>query len=346
MLDRLWGDRRTGKSFASWMAYCRKCGINDAEAAALYAEHHHSELARRGAELIAAGKPLSEALPVVMQDRSGRMSAILKAGETAGCAGDIIDLAARYSDEDQQLKRQIREYTAYPATLSAALIIIATFIQTFVVPNFTAIYMMTENYNYGSPTDGAMLLPTLYGLIGPVATAIIVYALFFIVLTLSLSPLRFNLNRILLDSGGKIRRLMESSFISEFIGLMAQHGAPLHMAWQYAGSSSNDEGLSRDCKIMANSLQAGQLPAEDQISSFPRGFLWRYRASANSEELPLRLKAMGEDYFALATAECYRRRRILEQALMIMASLAVMITAYECHAMMVNITTITINLSL
>ncbi|OGS36682.1 MAG: hypothetical protein A2293_13340 [Elusimicrobia bacterium RIFOXYB2_FULL_49_7] len=98
------------------------------------------DIVRSIASEVREGKPLWEALKRHEKVFPPLYSGMVKAGESAGALGEILERLAHYLERSQFLKRKVRSALLYPAIVLAVAVIAVSVLLTFVVPSFAKMF--------------------------------------------------------------------------------------------------------------------------------------------------------------------------------------------------------------
>lgn len=89
---------------------------------------------------IESGHSLSEALDRRGEQFSPYFRASVRAGESSGTMGEVLERLARYLEDRETMIQRVRTAFAYPVMLVVMVICVTTFLVLYVVPTFAGIY--------------------------------------------------------------------------------------------------------------------------------------------------------------------------------------------------------------
>lgn len=342
MWMKLFRNKNISLSFSSWMTYCSERGLSPAEAARLYAQHSGSIKASIASTMLQSGKSLSEVMPLMTQNNSKSYASAINAGEKYGCIQEVLRLVTDHEKHNENSRRSVREYIAYPAVLSFVVLIAMLFLRTFVMPSMMSMYQNTLLEFSDKLPQNFQLLPTLSHMIGSGFSSLLNIMIVVAVLYISISSLSGFPANILLDPGRKLKKLDDTAFVSKLVAILAKADTPLNVAFALASESATSSRIAEQCRATSETFASGKNPDETEIDYWPAGYTWSLSSISNEPDFPQRLTQLSDEFLSSSSSELSRRRRFLEAGLMMFTALAVFISIYETNAILINITSIMI----
>ena len=198
--------------------------------------------------------------------------AMVKAGESAGFLGPVLEQLAEYTETSQETAQKVKGALTYPIILLVVSIGVVTALMAFVVPKLVGIFesqrtelpMMTKvligmsDYilNYGMMTLGAIVV------------AIIALQRY---LQVPKNQLKWHKTLLKLPLFGELNRTAEAARYSSTLGLLIKSGVPLLDALRIAAQVLSNRHIQEAAKEVAVSVKEGASLAKsmDQTDEFP-----------------------------------------------------------------------------
>lgn len=218
------------------------------------------------------GLSLAQAMAEAPKAFNTLYRAMVKAGESAGFLGPVLEQLAEYTEASQETRQKIQMAMMYPVVLLCVSMGVVTALMAFVVPKLTGMFTQTKQklpliteiligasdfiVNYG--------LFALIGLIGAVV-------LFKQLLKAPERQLRWHRLLLKMPLFGEFIRISESARYANTLGLLVKSGVPLLEALRIASQVLSNRVIQEAAKTVAISVQEGSSlsRAMDQVDEFP-----------------------------------------------------------------------------
>jgi type IV pilus assembly protein PilC len=278
---------------------------------------------------VEAGKSFSQALVKHPKVFSDLFISMVKAAETGGDLGGVLNRYAEFAEAQADLRRKIREALYYPVILIVAAIGVIVFMATFLIPKFVEIF---DRAGINLP------LPTviLYG----VGTAIrqfwylIILSGILIVLGLR-KYLRTESGRLKFDNislklpvmGSIVRKVCISRF-ARTLSTLVGSGVPILESLDAVGDILNNQVLCRVIKQVRKSVEKGEsLAASLRLSEeFPLDTIQMISVGEESGSLAKMLNKISDFYDRATTYSIKKMVTSLEPILLVVMGIIVAFT--------------------
>lgn len=208
---------------------------------------------------IDGGRSLADALDAEPAFFSPLYVKTVAAGEAAGKVPEVLLSLARYQEQEDETRGQIRSALMYPAMVVVALVLASTFMLIFVVPQFAEMF---EKF------DGQLPLPTR--ILMAMSTAITEHSLIVVAVVIALTwALRrlFRLEgpRLWFDKksltfpvfGNLLLGVYMVRFV-ELLDLLMQAALPITQSLRVTADSMTNQALQKDVRRMLRSVEGGR----------------------------------------------------------------------------------------
>jgi general secretion pathway protein F len=189
-------------------------------------------------EAVQSGEGLSDALSVHPRWFPPVLPALARAGEASGALGDVLEQAADYLEEVDELRSQVRTALIYPALMSVVAAVGVAVLLLFVVPRFSGIL---------EDLGGSMPLTTR----ALIATGAFLHGFWWLLLAIVLTSvagarewlrrpanrLRWHRSRLGWPVFGDLELKLVTARFTRTLGLLLSHGLPLLAALRIARAS-------------------------------------------------------------------------------------------------------------
>ena len=212
---------------------------------------------------IEGGRALAEAMEAESDIFPPLFVKTLAAGETAGTIPEVLNSLARYQEQEQETRAQIRSALTYPALVVGALVLATVFMLVFVVPQFAAMF---DKFNGQLPLPTRILLAiskaitTHYILVVlGVCGAVVGVRSFF-----GRKGPRAWLDAQLLKLpvfGNLLIGVYMMRFI-DLLALMTRSALPITQSLRVTSESMTNDAVKRDIRGMVRSIEGGRTLAE------------------------------------------------------------------------------------
>jgi type II secretory pathway component PulF len=251
----------------------------------------HEGLARVLEDVRAAvqsGESLSDALSSHPRWFPPVLAALARAGEASGALGEVLEQAADYLEEVDDLRSQVRTALVYPALMSMVAAVGVAVLLLFVVPRFSGIL---------EDLGGTMPLTTR----ALVATGAFLHGYWWLVLALALAAgvgarewlrrpanrLRWHRSRLGWPVLGDLERKLAAARFTRTLGLLLSHGLPLLVALRIARASAENLHLVAVLERGSTAVAEGSPLSQSVAAALP--------------PLAVEMLAVGEESGRLAT---------------------------------------------
>lgn len=198
--------------------------------------------------------------------------AMVKAGESAGFLGPVLEQLAEYTETSQETRQKIQMAMMYPVVLLCVSMGVVMALMAFVVPKLTGMFSQTK-----------AKLPMITEILISTSDFIVNYGIFVIVGVIGAVILlkhalktpsrRLVWHRLLLKMPlfGEFIRTSEAARYANTLGLLVKSGVPLLEALRIASQVLTNTVIQEAAKAVAISVQEGTSlhKAMDQVNEFP-----------------------------------------------------------------------------
>jgi general secretion pathway protein F len=218
------------------------------------------------------GLSLAQAMAEAPRAFNTLYRAMVKAGESAGFLGPVLEQLAEYTESSQETRQKIQMAMMYPVVLLCVSMGVVMALMAFVVPKLTGMFAQTKQklpliteiligasdfiVNYG--------LFALIGIIGAIV-------LFKQLLKAPERQLRWHRLLLKMPLFGGFIRVSEAARYANTLGLLVKSGVPLLEALRIASQVLSNRVMQEAAKAITVSVQEGSSlnRAMDQVDEFP-----------------------------------------------------------------------------
>lgn len=218
------------------------------------------------------GLSLAQAMAEAPRAFDNLYRAMVKAGESAGFLGPVLEQLADYTENSQQTRQKIQMAMMYPIVLMVVSLGVVTGLMAFVVPKLVGLF---ANNQAQLPliTEILIIISDFVVNYGVFALAGIVglIALFRHLLKAPERQLRWHKFLLRVPLVGEMIRTAETARYSSTLGLLVKSGVPLLEGLRIAGQVLTNRHLKEASLAVAVSVQEGTSlhKALDQSGVFP-----------------------------------------------------------------------------
>ncbi len=218
------------------------------------------------------GFSLAQALgenPVAFNDM---YRALVRAGESSGFLGPVLERLADYTQSSQQIQARIKMAMIYPIVLLVISLGVITALMAFVVPKLVGIF---AHSNHELP----FLTKVLISLSGFIVNYGVFMVLGVIVLVIAIRKLLkieanlriWNAIQLRLPVIGELVRQVNAARFAATLSLLSASGVPLLQALTIAGQVMSNRVLQDSCDQVVNAVREGSSLARamDNAGTFP-----------------------------------------------------------------------------
>ena len=198
--------------------------------------------------------------------------AMVKAGESAGFLGPVLEQLAEYTESSQETRQKIQMAMMYPVVLLCVSLGVVMALMAFVVPKLVGMFSQTK-----------AKLPLITEILIGSSDFIVNYGVFVVVgivggvillkQALKKPSRRLVWHRLMLKMPlfGEFIRTSESARYANTLGLLVKSGVPLLEALRIASQVLTNTVIQEAAKTVAVSVQEGTSlhKAMDQVDTFP-----------------------------------------------------------------------------
>ena len=218
------------------------------------------------------GLSLAQAMAEAPRAFNTLYRAMVKAGESAGFLGPVLEQLAEYTETSQETRQKIQTAMMYPVVLLCVSTGVVMALMAFVVPKLTGMFAQTKQK---LPLITEILIGTsdfivnygLFALIGIIGAIVLFKQL------LKAPERQLRWHRLLLKMplfGGFIR-VSEAARYANTLGLLVKSGVPLLEGLRIASQVLSNRVMQEAAKAITISVQEGSSlnRAMDQVDEFP-----------------------------------------------------------------------------
>ena len=188
---------------------------------------------------------------------------MVKAGEASGQLDTILTRYAVFAEQQQDLRQKIQSALFYPLILIIAGIIVTLFIVTFIIPQFTEIFVKA---GVQLPVPTLILYKIGIGIkqFWPIIilVVILVYLSARAYVNTEAGKLRFDRFKLKLPIIGSLHRKAAISRFTRTLGTLVASGVPILESLNIVKEAIGNEVLARVIENMRNSVEKGERLAE------------------------------------------------------------------------------------
>lgn len=198
--------------------------------------------------------------------------AMVRAGESAGFLGPVLEQLAEYTETSQETRQKVKTAMMYPIVLLCVSLGVVTALMAFVVPKLTGMFAQTKQQ---LPLITEILIGTSDFIVnyGIFALAGIIGAFIFAKQLLKAPQRQLKWHRFLLKLPifGEFIRVSEAARYTNTLGLLVKSGVPLLEGLRIASQVLTNRVIQEGAKAIAISVQEGSSlhRAMDQVDVFP-----------------------------------------------------------------------------
>jgi general secretion pathway protein F len=218
------------------------------------------------------GLSLAQAMAEAPRAFNTLYRAMVKAGESAGFLGPVLEQLAEYTETSQETRQKIQTAMMYPIVLLCVSTGVVMALMAFVVPKLTGMFAQTKQK---LPLITEILIGTsdfivnygLFALIGIIGAII----LFKQLLKAPERQLRWHKLLLKMPLFGGFIRVSEAARYANTLGLLVKSGVPLLEALRIASQVLSNRVMQEAAKAITISVQEGSSlnRAMDQVDEFP-----------------------------------------------------------------------------
>ncbi|MCG8430420.1 MAG: type II secretion system F family protein [Candidatus Omnitrophica bacterium] len=271
-------------------------------------------------EGIEAGESFSQSLARYPRVFSHLFISMVKAGEVSGKLPGVLMQYAAFSESQAELRNKVRGALTYPLILIAASVVILTFIVTFVIPRFMAVFSQI-----GVRLPLATLLLYRTGVIFRSYWYLFIAGFVFLVMFLK-RAVRTAGGRYWFDSlclrvfiiGSLIRKLCIVRFARTF-ATMLNSGVPLLQSLELVRGMAGNEVIGRAVESMRQAAEKGERLSESMKKSgaFPEDIVQMTAVGETSGDLGQSLQDISALYERTINYRIKKITTLLEPVLLL-----------------------------
>ncbi len=253
------------------------------------------------AQDVEAGETFSDALRKYPRAFPELYVSMVRAGEAGGDLDGVLMQLADYLEASEDLKRRIRSAMTYPVVAFSMIILIATGLVIFVVPQFAEIF---GSFGKKLPAPTQFLINLSHALRTVYAWVIIIGSIIGIIAFLriygSTEIGRYNLDQLKLRLpifGDLIRKVSISRF-TRTLSTLIRSGVPILQALEIVEKTAGNEVFARAIRQSGDSVRNGEALSEPLGRSgvFPTMVVRMIAVGEKTGELEAMLKKISDFY--------------------------------------------------
>lgn len=212
---------------------------------------------------IEGGRTLADAIGQEPDTFTELYAKTVAAGESAGQVPEVLNALARYMEQEEETRTQVRSALMYPAMVVVSLVLATIVLLIFVVPQFTEMFAQFES-ELPLPT---VILLAISGALTHHYVSVLCGAVGLVLLTryvLSFRKVRVLLDRYILKSpvfGNLLLGIYMVRFI-ELLDLLMRAALPITHSLRVTADSMTNEVLKQDVRDVLRSVEGGRSLAE------------------------------------------------------------------------------------
>jgi len=206
------------------------------------------------------GLSLAQAMGELPKVFDNLYRAMIKAGESSGYLGPVLDRLADYTERSQETKQKLKSAMIYPIVMVVVCILVVTIMMVKVVPN---LINMFQRNNMGLPTITKMLIASSNFLVNyGVFVLLFIVGLFLLFRWTVNHPSRkrqWHKIKLRMPLIGNLILQSESARYASTLGLLANSGVPLLEGLKIASQVLDNTELRRASAEVAMAVQEGSV---------------------------------------------------------------------------------------
>ncbi len=239
-----------------------KSGLPLDEALQATARQHHRPNIKRillhVRTKVLEGFSLAQAMGELPSAFDDMYRAMVRAGESSGYLGPVLEKLADYTRSSQQVKQQMRSATIYPSFMMVFSLVVITVLMAFVVPDMVSIFQQS-NQELPGLTTGLIAISDFvvnYGDIALLALCLGIVGL----RRLLRSPARlrrWHQIKLKMPLFGALIVQYNSARFASTLSMLTSSGVPLLQALNIAGQVMSNKILQEACDEVAAAVREG-----------------------------------------------------------------------------------------
>lgn len=224
--------------------------------------------------------------------------AMVRAGESSGYLGPVLERLAEYTQKSQIIQSKLRSATVYPAVLLTFALVVIVALMAFVVPDLIGIFQHQETQ---LPLLTRMLIASSDFVVGyGIYVALALIGVVWGIKQLLRAPKRlrtWHAWQLKLPVMGNLVRQINSSRFASTLGLLTNSGVPLLQALNIAGQVMTNKILQENVQEVAEAVQEGTSlnKAMRNVGGFPPLLVQLVSSGEANGTLPEQLENAAED---------------------------------------------------
>lgn len=224
--------------------------------------------------------------------------ALVRAGESSGYLGPVLERLADYTQSSQQMQQRLRMAMIYPIVLLVISLGVIVLLMAFVVPDLIKIFDQNKR---ALPFLTQALIASShfivnYGIYCALAIAGAIYGLFRL-LKIEANLLIWHRWQLRLPVIGNLVRQINSARFAATLSLLSSSGVPLLQALTIAGQVMSNRLLQDACEQVANAVREGSslYRAMENVGTFPPLLVQLVSSGEANGTLPQQLDNAAKD---------------------------------------------------
>jgi type II secretory pathway component PulF len=256
------------------------------------------------------------------------VTAMVRAGEQSGALPGTLREIADQREGFSRLTRQTLTMLVYPAVVVTWAFAVVTFLLTYIVPKFIALFQELGVKDFPAPT--LVLMNLSHGIAWFILALV---ASGGAALGLYVFRRRTERGRLILDYWrlgsplvGRVNLHLALGRVSSALGLLLARGVPMVEALRLAGAAAGNAVIAAALRRAERSVSEGRSVAEGlrEAQVLPESFVWRVGVGERSGDLAGALSRMGAFYVEISQTTARALQGVIEPLIVIAMGLMVL----------------------
>lgn len=221
---------------------------------------------------VVSGHSLGTSLSEFPRSFNTMYCAMVRAGESAGFLGQVLEQLADYIEDRQYARQKLKMALIYPLALMAVAVIVISLLMIFVMPELVSLFSHTDAQ---LPALTRFLIGTSNFMAGFWWLLILIFIGISITVDrlLKISAIRSGWDKILLQLPviSRFLKTIETERFSSTLSILVSSGVPLLDALRIASAVISNSEIKLSCLAVANAVQEGESlhRAMEHVKIFP-----------------------------------------------------------------------------
>jgi len=279
------------------------------------------------ADDVAEGIPLSAAMASRPEAFGPVVTALVRAGEASGDLPGTLRQIAEQREEISSVARRSAALLVYPCFVAFFALLIVTFLLTFIVPKFVALFQELGIQEFPLPTLILMRAAQGFGAFAwALGAAVVVAVLLFVFRR------RLVRGRVIADYWrlgapivGRLNLHLALARVTGALGLMLERGVPVVEALRLAGEAAGNRIVAAAFRRGERAVSEGR-PLADGLRDagvLPETFVWRVTVGEESGAFADSFRRMAGYYLDTAHSTARALQGVIEPVLVVLLGLLI-----------------------